>query len=180
MGGTAALIFAALHPDLIAGVGSFNGTANLLEYERFQDAIAASYGGTKTAIPDEYRKRSAEFWPERFTMPVAVTTGGMDDIVPPQSVLRLAEKLQQAKRRVLSIHRAEGGHATNYEDTRAAMEFMLREADPGRIERQTLQEVANRLKERIAALQIDDPDRMAGAAPTVRRAKPAIKVVRNP
>jgi len=32
MGGTAALIFAALHPDLIAGVCSLNGTANMLEY----------------------------------------------------------------------------------------------------------------------------------------------------
>jgi poly(3-hydroxyalkanoate) synthetase len=38
-------------------------------------------------------------------MPVAFTTGGKDNVVPPQSVLRLAEKLKQAKRKVLSIHR---------------------------------------------------------------------------
>ena len=31
-------------------------------------------------------------------------------------------------RRVLSIHREAGGHATTREDTCAAMEFMLREA----------------------------------------------------
>jgi len=31
-----------------------NGTANLLEYANFSDAIAASFGGPKTAIPDEY------------------------------------------------------------------------------------------------------------------------------
>jgi len=130
MGGTSALIFAALHPDLVAGVCSLNGTANMLEYERFQDAIRESYGGDKTQAAEEYRKRSPELFPERFTMPVACTTGGRDESVPPNSVLRLVEKLRQAKRKVLSIHRETGGHSTNYEDTRAAMEFMLREAKP--------------------------------------------------
>ena len=61
-------------------------------------------------------------------MPIALTTGGKDTIVPPQSVLRLVEKLQQAKRKVLSIHRESGGHSTTYEDTCTAMEFVLREA----------------------------------------------------
>lgn len=136
MGGTAALIFGARHPELIAGVCSLNGTANMVEYDRFQDAIAAAYGGTKAERPDEYRNRSAELWPERFTMPVAVTTGGKDDVVPPQSVLRLVEKLRQARRRVLSIHRAEGGHATTYEDARAALEFIRLEAGLGVIKRQ--------------------------------------------
>ncbi len=129
MGGTSALIFAALHPELIAGVCSLNGTANMLEYERFQDSVAASYGGGKAAVPQEYKKRSAELWPERFTMPVAVAVGSRDEVVPPASVLRLAEKLKQAGRPVLVIHRPEGGHSTSYEDTCAAMEFMLREAD---------------------------------------------------
>ncbi|MFM8930782.1 MAG: alpha/beta fold hydrolase, partial [Gemmataceae bacterium] len=35
MGGTGALTFAALHPDLIDGVVSLNGTANLVEYDQF-------------------------------------------------------------------------------------------------------------------------------------------------
>jgi pimeloyl-ACP methyl ester carboxylesterase len=128
MGGTAALTFTALHPELVAGICSLNGIANLVEYDKFQDARTASFGGTKTEVPDEYKKRSAEFWLERFTMPVAVTTGGRDDVVPPQSVLRLVEKLKQAGRKVLSIHRETGGHSTTYEDTCAAMEFMLKEA----------------------------------------------------
>ena len=128
MGGTGALTFTALHPDLIAGVCSLNGTANLVEYEKFQDARTASYGGTKAEVPDEYKKRSAELWAEKLTMPVAVTTGGKDTTVPPQSVLRLANNLKQAKRKVLSIHREEGGHSTNYADTMAAMAFILKEA----------------------------------------------------
>jgi poly(3-hydroxybutyrate) depolymerase len=164
MGGTAALIFTARHPALIAGVCSLNGTANMVEYDRFQDAIVAAYGGTKAERPDEYRNRSAELWPERFTMPVAVTTGGQDDVVPPQSVLRLVEKLRQARRRVLSIHRAEGGHATTYEDTRAAMAYLQQEAGPGVIERKGLQQAAYRLQSQIQMLKTDESDRQADVA----------------
>lgn len=132
MGGTAVLTFTALHPELVAGLCSLNGTANLVDYENFQDARTASFGGSKTEKPDEYRKRSAEFFPDQFTMPVAFTTGGKDESVPPQSVLRLAEKLKQAGRKVLSLHREDGGHSTSYEDTMTAMEFILREADATR------------------------------------------------
>ena len=125
MGGTAVLTFTALHSELITGVCSLNGTANLIEYEKFQEAIGESFGGTKLEVPDEYKKRSAEFWPEKFTMPVAFATGGKDDLVPPQSVLRLADKLKVAGRKVLSIHRETGGHSTTYEDTCTAIEFIL-------------------------------------------------------
>jgi pimeloyl-ACP methyl ester carboxylesterase len=128
MGGTGVLTFAALHPGLVTGVCSLNGTANLVEYGQFQDAIAASFGGTKAQIPDEYKKRSAELWPERFTMPVAFTTGGRDTLVPPDSVLRLDGKLKAAGRKTLLLHRENGGHSTTYEDTCAAMEFVLRAA----------------------------------------------------
>lgn len=130
MGGTAALTFAALHPDLIAGVASMNGTANLLEYANFQDAISASFGGTKIAIPDEYKKRSAEYWPERFTMPVGITTGGQDTLVPPHSVERLAGVLKQLDRQVLLIRRDSTGHQTNYTDGVAILEFVIQQAKP--------------------------------------------------
>lgn len=128
MGGTSVLTFAALHPELVAGVCSLNGTANHVEYDKFQDAIAVSFGGSKTQVPEEYKRRSAELWPERFTMPVSFTTGGKDTAVPPQSVLRLAEKLKQAGRKTLLLHRENGGHATTYEDTTTALEFVLKEA----------------------------------------------------
>jgi pimeloyl-ACP methyl ester carboxylesterase len=126
MGGTSALIFTALHPELINGVCSLNGTANMLEFEGFQQAVSASYGGTRQSKPEEYQKRSAELHLEKFTMPVAITTGGRDAVVPPQSALRLAESLRQAGRQTLLIHRPEGGHSTSYEDTVRAMEFVLR------------------------------------------------------
>jgi len=128
MGGSSVLTFTALHPDLIRGVASMNGTANHLEFELFQDAIAESFGGPKRSIPEEYKKRSAEYWPERLTMPVAFTTGGQDTIVPPQSIQRLSAILKKLERPVLLIHREAGGHATTYEDATAILEFMWKHA----------------------------------------------------
>lgn len=125
MGGTAALTFAALHPDRVQGVVALNGTANLVEFAGFPDALAASFGGTKAEKPDEYRKRSAEFSPDRLTMPVAFTTGGKDRVVPPDSTQRLAAALKQQGRPVLLLHRSDAGHSTNYADSLAALEFVV-------------------------------------------------------
>jgi len=125
MGGTGALTFTALRPDLVDGVVSLNGTANLVEFTGFADAIAASFGGTKAQVPDEYRRRSAEFWPARFTMPVAATTGGKDRSVPGESAGRLLDTVKAKNPNVLLIHRPEGGHSTSYEDSKAAIEFVV-------------------------------------------------------
>lgn len=130
MGGTGALTFSALHPELIQGTASMNGTANLLEFQNFPEAITESYGGTKKAVPEEYKKRSAEYWPERLTMPLGLTTGGKDTAVPPQSVQRLAGILKQLERPVLLIHREEGGHETNYADAMQILEFSVVRSEP--------------------------------------------------
>jgi dipeptidyl aminopeptidase/acylaminoacyl peptidase len=130
MGGTAALIFAALHPDLVAGVLAENATANLIEYPNFLDFIAVAYGGTKEEKPEEYQKRSPELTPERFTMPVALTVGGRDAAVPPDSVRRLFRQWQKLGRKdVLLLDRPDGGHETNYDDTVTAIEFVIHAAE---------------------------------------------------
>lgn len=128
MGGSSALTFAALHPKLLSGVASMNGTANHLEYANFQAAISASFGGSKQKIPEEYKKRSAEYWPERFTMPVSFSTGGQDRSVPPDSVLRLAGVLKTLGREPLLIHREQGGHSTTYDDAVRILEFIIERA----------------------------------------------------
>ena len=125
MGGTACLTFAVLHPDLVAGVASMNGTANLLEYENFQDAIRESFGGSKVDVPLEYKNRSAEYWPEKLTMPVGITASGKDTAVPPESVVRLAKILKLLDRKVLLIYREDAGHATSYEDAVAILEYAI-------------------------------------------------------
>lgn len=128
MGGSSCLSFTAMHPELVDGVAAMNGTANHLEYGNFQEAIAESYGGLKTKIPAEYKKRSAEYWPERFTMPVGLSVGGQDTVVPPDSVRRLAGVLQKLDRKVLLLDRADVAHTTRYDDAKAILEYVLREA----------------------------------------------------
>ncbi|HEY3322756.1 MAG TPA: alpha/beta fold hydrolase [Planctomycetota bacterium] len=125
MGGTSALIFTALHPQLVDGAISLNGTANMEQYDNFLQYIAESYGGDKKAQPDEYRKRSPELFPERFTMPLAVTVGGKDTLVPPDSVLRLANAVSKKNTSVLIINRENTGHETSYADTVTALEFAI-------------------------------------------------------
>ena len=132
MGGTASLTFAALHPDLVAGVAAMNGTANLVEYTNFQDAITVSFGGSKTAVPEEYKRRSAELNSQRLTMPIGLTVGGQDQTVPPQSVMRLAESLREQGRSVLLIHRETTGHSTDYDDAKAILEFVIQKAASSR------------------------------------------------
>ena len=134
MGGTAALTFAGLHPELIDGVVSMNGTANLVEYTQYQDAISASFGGSKQDRPDEYRKRSAELIANKLTMPIAFTTGGRDTLVPCESILRLSANLQKSRKNIKLIHRPKGGHETNYADATDAFDFVIRQvlqAKPG-------------------------------------------------
>jgi predicted esterase len=128
MGGMAGLAFTALHSELVDGVASMNGTANMVEFAGFPDAVAASYGGSKTAVPDEYKKRSAEFSPQRFTMPVGITASGKDNTVPPQSIMRLANTLNARGRDVLLIYREEMGHSTSYEDAKAIIQFIIQKA----------------------------------------------------
>ncbi len=128
MGGTSVLIFTALHPELVDGVVSMNGTANMIELAGFQDTIAASYGGTKRERPAEYQKRSPELMATKFgAIPIAFTAGGKDAVVPPQSVLRLSKELEkQNPGRVLMLYREEGGHTTSYEDAMAALNFVIK------------------------------------------------------
>jgi len=125
MGASSALTFAAIHPELIDGVAAMNGTANHVEYNKFQDAIAASFGGTKSEIPAEYKKRSAEYWPKRLTMPVGITASGRDTVVPPQSVVRLAGILEKMRRPVMLIYRKDMGHTSRPEDAQRAIDFVL-------------------------------------------------------
>jgi pimeloyl-ACP methyl ester carboxylesterase len=144
MGGASVLIFAALHPTLVQGVISQNGMANMIEYEMFQKAIAASYGGDKKQKPREYRKRSPELAPKRFTMPIAFTVGGKDTAVPPDSVRRLVARLEKLKKKdVLLIDRKNRGHSTSYEDTVTAMEYVIKAAGVAKEEEKKADEDAD-------------------------------------
>jgi predicted esterase len=63
-------------------------------------------------------------------MPVALTVGGQDTIVPPGSVRRLARKISDLHHKyVLMIDDEAGGHATGYDETVTALEFVIRSAE---------------------------------------------------
>lgn len=129
MGGTSALIFTVLYPNLVDGVIALNPMANMLEYsqeaEGITPAIEKAYGGSQSACPGIYRQRSAELHPDIFTMPLAITTGGMDAVVPPESAIRLVEVLKKQGRPVLHLHRPATRHETNYADAMEVGTFVL-------------------------------------------------------
>lgn len=125
MGGSSALTFTALHPELVDGVVALNGLADHVSFTNFQEAIAASFGGTKAQVPEEYYKRSALYFPERFTMPLAVTAGGLDTTVPPQSVMQLAQAVQTDNPRVRIDYDAARGHSTDYAASLAAYQYVV-------------------------------------------------------
>jgi predicted esterase len=125
MGASSALTFTALHPELVDGVVALNGLANHETYLNFQSYIAASFGGTKAEVPDEYHKRSAVFFPERFTMPLAITAGGLDTTIPPESVMQLAQAVQTNNPHVRIDYQASRGHETDYTASLAAYQFVV-------------------------------------------------------
>lgn len=128
MGGSAALTFTALHPELVDGLIAMNATANYLELDTVNDSVAEAFGGAKDRIPGEYKRRSAEYWPERFTMPAALTAGGKDALIPPASVSRMADALRKLGRKVLLIVPPNQGHQTDFQDAAAAFDFVIRAA----------------------------------------------------
>jgi predicted esterase len=130
MGASGALTFTALHPEMVDGVVALNGLANLYEYDNFQEAIQASFGGAKEAIPNEYKKRSSEFYSEKFTMPVAITAGGKDAVVPPDSVVRLGKAIQKHNPLVRLDFKDARGHETDYDDSLAAYAFVAQAIAP--------------------------------------------------
>ncbi len=125
MGASSSLTFTALHPELVDGVVALNGLADHVTYTNFQPYIAASFGGTKEDVPDEYYKRSAIYFPERFTMPLAVTAGGLDTVIPPQSVTNLAIAVQSNNPHVLLDFQVSRGHETDYTASLAAYRYVV-------------------------------------------------------
>jgi flagellar hook assembly protein FlgD len=75
-----------------------------------------------------YHDRSAEFFPERFTMPASFTADSADGTVPPQSVWRLADTLRARGKTDLLLISRSIGHSTNYADAKALIDFVIDQA----------------------------------------------------
>ena len=130
MGGTATLTLAARHPEIASGLVALNPLANHLSYENFQDAIAASFGGSKAEKFAEYKERSALFYPENFKVPISVTVGGRDDVVPPESVTELCAAIHSLHPELVYFDACPWRiHMTNYEDSLRAFREMFNRFD---------------------------------------------------
>lgn len=64
-------------------------------------------------------------------MPMSITAGGSDTVVPPQSVLQLYDTVKNTNPKnpkTVSFYRATGGHSTNYVDNAVALEYVIQNA----------------------------------------------------
>lgn len=106
MGGTSALIFAALCPELVDGIVALGAATNIKRYEAWcrspdspaategirnaiADAIANAYGDTNKT------SHAASENAEQLTMPIILIHGEKDTLIPVEEARDLASKLKQ-------------------------------------------------------------------------------------
>ncbi|OGV67158.1 MAG: hypothetical protein A2498_02920 [Lentisphaerae bacterium RIFOXYC12_FULL_60_16] len=106
MGGTSNLIYAAVHPQDVAGVVALCPATDLPGYYRWcfenpggvkdeiRNAIHAAYGGSPAEQPKVYDRHSALRNASNLTMPVVVIHGDSDPLIPVGQSRRLAESLR--------------------------------------------------------------------------------------
>ncbi len=135
MGGASCLTFTALHPDVVNGVCSVNGLGNFVGYTTslpsLIDQIATAFGGYYSQNPSEYVYRSAINYSQSFTMPMAITAGLQDTVVPAPSVLQLFSTVQNTNPvnpKTISFVQPNGGHSTDYCDNAVALEYVVQQA----------------------------------------------------
>ena len=111
MGGTGNLIYGALYPRDVQGIiarGAASDPATYCRWCRRQQnrpvlheiaaAIENAYGGTPDEVPDIYRRHSALQNAKRLAMPVYLSHGGADTVIPVEQSRFLAEKLKHNRR----------------------------------------------------------------------------------
>lgn len=106
MGGTSALAFAALHPDIVDGVVALGAATDIERYGiwcRSSDAPTAT-AGIRSAIADaiahaygaaDKTAHSASKNADKLTMPIILIHGEADTVIPVEEARDLAVKLNQ-------------------------------------------------------------------------------------
>jgi len=120
MGGTINLIYGVLYPDDVNGIIARGAASDLTTYYQWcrqqdkpilreiAEAIKNSYGGTPDEIPAIYRKHSALLNAEKLVMPVFLSHGGADTIIPVEQSRTLADKMRDSKN--FFYHEIPGGN----------------------------------------------------------------------
>ncbi|MDD5678023.1 MAG: hypothetical protein PHW60_08560 [Kiritimatiellae bacterium] len=109
MGGTGNLIYGVLYPGDVAGIVARGVASDVGSYYRWcttqtlpilreiADAILTAYGADPDHAPEIYRRHSAQANVNRLAMPVYLTHGGADRIIPVEQSRILAELLRDKK-----------------------------------------------------------------------------------
>jgi pimeloyl-ACP methyl ester carboxylesterase len=106
MGGTGGLIYSVNHPEDIDAIIAGCPATDLSRYYKWccehdnppvlseiADAMEKAYGGTPDEIPEIYEKHSTYRNVEKLTMPLHLSHGNDDSIIPVEESRLLAEKL---------------------------------------------------------------------------------------
>ncbi|MFW5798149.1 MAG: alpha/beta hydrolase family protein [Planctomycetota bacterium] len=123
MGGTGALIFSVLYPEVVSAVVALCPATELAFYHRWcrdephekavvgeiADAIEAAYGGTPDDQPELYHRHSALGRAYRLSMPVYLAHGTEDDVIPFEQSAMVADALHRDGIATLAPV-PEGGH----------------------------------------------------------------------
>lgn len=104
-GASSAMAYAVLHPEKVDGVIAM-GMCDIvarLEFARRSDipilrqlatTVFAAYGGTPADKPELYQARSVLAHLDRLTMPVVLTMGEKDALIPVQETRKIAAAMQ--------------------------------------------------------------------------------------
>ena len=142
MGGTSVLSYAVLHPEDAAAVIALCPATDIGAFhtwcrdrkakadappvlQELADAIEQSYGGPPAKLADVYAKHSAlRRAHDRLTMPVFVSHGTADALIPVEQCQQLAKVMHD--RPQFQYHELkDGGHDAPIRDMDAAMKFIL-------------------------------------------------------
>jgi pimeloyl-ACP methyl ester carboxylesterase len=104
-GASSAMAYAVLHPEKIHGVVAM-GMCDILErlnfarrsnnpvLQKLAKTVFAAYGGTLEEKPDLYRARSVLAHTDRLTMPVILTMGEADPLIPVAETRKIAAAMK--------------------------------------------------------------------------------------
>jgi pimeloyl-ACP methyl ester carboxylesterase len=118
-GASSAMAYAVLHPEQIHGVIAM-GMCDILPRLAFARAsdnpvlqelaqtVFAAYGGTPEELPELYAARSVLAHAERLTMPIVLTMGEKDALIPVAETRKVAAALKSNPRFV--YHEVPGGN----------------------------------------------------------------------
>ncbi len=119
-GASSAMAYAVLHPEKIHGVIAM-GMCDILArldfarksrnpvLQQLAKTVFAAYGGTPEDKPELYRARSVLAHADRLTMPVILTMGEADSLIPVAETRKIAAAMQ-GKRNFVYHEIPKGGH----------------------------------------------------------------------